>query len=113
MQFKSFGNIDFTDEQLRGLAIANAQLNQRRVDTGQPMLSDEDDLVRRVLDVVDTLAEQHIFSVQRERINQAFTSASTAERSAAVSALNADVTVDIPAVVIVQLNEEPVVNIRP
>lgn len=98
MQIKTLANIDFTDDQLKGLAIENARMNQRRVESGASELSDEQDLARRVVDIVDDLAERNIFHEERRRINEAVRAAGSEVKSAVAQALNVDLTIDVPAV---------------
>lgn len=76
MIIKELGQIDFSDDQMNGLAQEVVIFNQRKSDAGEQPISDVDYLIGQISDLMTNYAEKHITSIKRAKVIDAFNSAS-------------------------------------
>lgn len=96
MVIKELGSIDFTDEQIKGLAIEAAVVNKGR-------MAPDDYLIEQVIGRVNEYVARHIHAAQDARLFDKVQQ----DRAAAAVALGVDLDIPVPADVALSAEVKP------
>lgn len=101
MNIPELGKLDFTEDQLSGLAAANAAANTERVAAEKEPLTDAEYAANRLRQLFDGYSEQHVDAPMRDAILKKLNSRDPATRKAAMEAAAASLEA-IPDVAVVE-----------